>query len=266
MDTSISAFTAVRDILDRGCPFLETVANMIHRVDEWVVCDGFSKDGTWEMLAKMREVNPKIRLFQSKWTQDKVRGLAIGLAYESARLKCRTPWVVKVEADEIWMPGAIELVKEKMLTAPRINSYSVIYTTLSTWDYFRNEAGWHGWRCLIARRERQARVHEDGYNITWIPPLQKVKNTQVYNLGYVFPENILEKWKQNRELHETEPGMSGDHYDLTVKPEEYEFLPYMHHKVEKFDFRSILPDIVHPLLSMRRYVPRMELLDLIKEP
>jgi glycosyltransferase involved in cell wall biosynthesis len=57
----ISAFTVVKDALKQGYPFVESIASMLPICDELLVSDGFSKDGTYEILQKLETLNKKVQ-------------------------------------------------------------------------------------------------------------------------------------------------------------------------------------------------------------
>jgi hypothetical protein len=103
-----------------------------------------------------------------------------------------------------------------------------------------------------------------------VPPYVKSEMPWIYNLGYVFPESILRKWRQYVEngrgtLVPYEMKMAAS----DVSPEDFEYTPPglliddPSEKLAAFDIAD-LPEHVRPLCGMRKYIPRPEILDLIR--
>ena len=105
----ISAFTFIRNALHGGYPLLEAIAAVHPYVDETVVLDMGSDDGTYEILHGIAECNPRIRVHQMEW--DVSKGPAIlGEAHAKHAELCQGDVIVHMEADEIYDRSLIESV------------------------------------------------------------------------------------------------------------------------------------------------------------
>jgi glycosyltransferase involved in cell wall biosynthesis len=61
----------VKDVLEQGYPFVEAIASALPICDEFLVSDGYSTDGTYEVLQKISKVNPKVKVHRCKWSDKK---------------------------------------------------------------------------------------------------------------------------------------------------------------------------------------------------
>lgn len=113
----ITGIMAIKDGIVGGYPFLEGILSVLPIVDEFLVADGGSSDGTWQALKKLQEVFPeKIKLVQDSWVPtpncenidgslDKLVSLAEG------------DWILNVQGDEVWHEGDIGEIKKVIETA-----------------------------------------------------------------------------------------------------------------------------------------------------
>jgi len=60
----ITGINMIRNGIENGYPFAESILSALPLVDEYLMNDGGSTDGTLEVLQKMEETFPKIRLYQ----------------------------------------------------------------------------------------------------------------------------------------------------------------------------------------------------------
>ena len=63
----ISGFMIVKDVLKQGYPFVEAVASSLPICDEFLISDGYSTDGTFEIVQRMANLNKKIKFFRQAW-------------------------------------------------------------------------------------------------------------------------------------------------------------------------------------------------------
>jgi glycosyltransferase involved in cell wall biosynthesis len=86
----ISGFTVVKDAIKQGYPFVESIASVLPICDEFLISDGYSTDGTYEILQKISQLNKKVKVFRDEWTK---RGLTlITDISNNLRKKCKSPY------------------------------------------------------------------------------------------------------------------------------------------------------------------------------
>jgi len=89
----ISCFMIVRNTLSQGYPFVEAIAQALPVCDEMLVGDGGSTDGTLEILRRLEQLNPKIRVYVDPWPG---KSFAHDLRWATNTLmqKCRGEYII----------------------------------------------------------------------------------------------------------------------------------------------------------------------------
>ena len=64
---AISGFMIAKNVIRQGYPFAEAIASALPICDEFLISDGYSDDGTFEMLQKISSLNKKIKLSRTEW-------------------------------------------------------------------------------------------------------------------------------------------------------------------------------------------------------
>lgn len=100
---SVSGYTTTYNCVEQRYPFVESITSMLDCLDEVIVVDGGSNDGTWEVLQDMASQNDKLKLHQHIIDFNDVR-----FAYESdglqkgrARDMCTQDLCWQMDIDEI---------------------------------------------------------------------------------------------------------------------------------------------------------------------
>ena len=122
----ISCFMIVKNALKQGYPFVEAIASTLPVCDEFLVSDGYSTDGTFEMLQQMSSLNKKIKVFRYNWLEEKNITILTDAANE-IRKKCRHEYIFYVQANEIMHEEDIEYVKELPEILPQVDTFSFPY-------------------------------------------------------------------------------------------------------------------------------------------
>jgi len=255
----IGAFMSVRNAIRRGCPLLEVLYSILPAVDLIVILDGESTDGTLEFLEKAKEINKKIRIIKQPWLDLGTSALAIGESESRALALLKDlgeiKYVMKVQGDDVWTDKAISDVIE--CATAGLLGYSLIYKTLDTFEYIRMQPTvWTSRRFLFSSIALNPKVISDGCYLSTdrkITPGKFIKlNSVIFNLGYVFPENIVEKWKQNKEIAADFLSQFGGNFD-GIDPATFDYKPNLDaFKSVKSD-PSEFPPSFKRLSGLRRY-------------
>lgn len=124
-DMGISAFTTIRNGITQGYPFLETIASVLPICDEFLVSDGYSTDGTYEVLQRISGLNKKVKLFRDKWPIQQKKGGAIYKDVTNAvRRRCKSNYIFYLQANEVVHEDSSEYIAQLPEMLPSVNTFS----------------------------------------------------------------------------------------------------------------------------------------------
>ena len=134
---TISGFMVVKDVLSQGYPFVEAIASALPVCDEFLVSDGYSTDGTFEIIQKISKLNKKVKVFRQKWPVNKTMGV-IGEVSNDLRQKCSSEYIFSVQANEVIHEESVEYLRGLPTIRPNVRAFSLPYLSLS-WIYKTQE-------------------------------------------------------------------------------------------------------------------------------
>ncbi len=125
----ISGFMIVKNVLEQGYPFVEAIASALPACDEFLVSDGYSTDGTYEILEKIVTVNPKVKIYRYRWPEKKNMTVLADVTNE-VRNRCQYEYVFSVQANEIIPEIAVAYIKALPIIYPTVNTFSFPFVQL----------------------------------------------------------------------------------------------------------------------------------------
>lgn len=125
----ISGFMITKNVLEQGYPFVEAIASALPACDEFLVSDGYSTDGTYEVLEKIAKTNQKVKIYQYHWPDKKDMTVLADVTNE-VRGKCQYEHIFSVQANEIIHEQAAPFIKALPSTYPTVNTFSFPFTQL----------------------------------------------------------------------------------------------------------------------------------------
>jgi len=125
----ISGFMIVKDVLGQGYPFVEAIASALPICDEFLVSDGYSSDGTYEVLEKIKALNPKVKLYRQQWPKKRTANVLTTVTNE-VRRKCRFEYIFSVQANEIVHEDSVPFIKALPRMLPYAETFSFPYLQL----------------------------------------------------------------------------------------------------------------------------------------
>jgi len=201
---TVSAVLSIRNSIENGYPFVESILSVLPIVDEYLINDGGSTDGTLEVLHRLAEGNHKIRLFQMKDRQS-VRWDGVCEQYLKMYSEAEGDWLFEGQADELIHERDLLSLKHLIETTKwpiiRFHRREIVgnWSRLSEDVYHparlaRNVPGiyqdWNSYggdEFLIKPRH-------------WIDPKRYLKSPfTIYHLYNVFPGNIYNKKRNDAE-------------------------------------------------------------------
>jgi len=95
----LSAYCIIKDGEKYNFPYERCISAACGVVDEFIMVDGGSTDGTWENLNKLAENNKKLKIMQHQWDMDDP--MLMGNEKTYARKQCDGDYLIQLDADEI---------------------------------------------------------------------------------------------------------------------------------------------------------------------
>jgi len=187
----ISGLTIIRNSISNGY-FIEEVIDQLKSIcDEVIVLDGYSDDGTYELLKNIDDIN----LYQDNWDLSSSSGDEFRKITNLGLSRCNGDYVFYLQADELIHESNLPLIK-KLIISNQYNSiqfdfvhlrYSLLYSidTNITPEYSK-----------AIRVIKNIPEIQNGYDAyTFVGDINPCFDSKiiVYHAGYVFIDKILNK-------------------------------------------------------------------------
>jgi len=260
---SVSAAITYRNCIRTGYPFMEAILSMLPFVDEYLVNDGGSDDGTRESTRRLAETFPdKIVVYDmldypsSKWD-------CVSEQYNKMIEDAAGDWIFQGDADEVIHEDDHEPFRYILNhLSPSVDVLEHPRREIKAWRRLSSGRPYHPAR--TARNISHLHQRWPGYggdefldDTGWIKHPRKIKcDVMVWHLYVVFPGNNLEK-RKNDAMYIA----PGDKYRVEI----YE--RYKDREGKEYPDRKIadpipnLPSLVRGLIGWGKYRVREELFD-----
>ena len=123
----------VKDVLKPGYPFVEAIASVLPICDEFLLSEGYSTDGTYEVVQRLAKLNKKIKVVRQKWPSKRSISV-IGDVTNSIRQMCQYDYIFSVQANEIVHEDSLRLIEALPEICPQAQTFSFPYLHLY-WTY-----------------------------------------------------------------------------------------------------------------------------------
>ena len=125
----ISGFITLKNVIQTGYPFVEAIAAILPVCDEFLISEGYSTDGTYEICEKMAQMNKKIKVFRDKWPSIR-RYNVIADVTNMVRAKCSGDYLFSIQANEIIHEESIAFLRALPEIYPKGTSFSLPFIHL----------------------------------------------------------------------------------------------------------------------------------------
>jgi glycosyltransferase involved in cell wall biosynthesis len=229
----ISGFMIVKDVLKQGYPFVEAIVSALPVCDEILVSDGYSVDGTYEVLEKISHVNPKVKIYRYRWPDKKDTSVLVDVTNE-LRKKCHFQYIFSIQANEVLHEKSVPFIRALPSIFPNVDTFSFPYLQLLSKYKFteeyrlrfsRNlpwvEAVWDAWtlgttKAFVRSKALKGLIHPNElflylhygvgfmYANSCYSPISRSRAIYlpepVFRYWSLFPFNFLEKFEKHSDL------------------------------------------------------------------
>lgn len=253
----ISAVTFIHNGLSMGYPFVEAASSVLPYVDEYVLVDCDSNDGTQNILAHMAETSPKFRLHRHPWPVARVGGRSIGEAQDDALAFCSHDWRWLVQADEVWWPESCDKLREVLDEVESqghpFEMFSFPIRHMVGWDRVLDDPAAYS-RCVRVIRGPRPRSAGDGWTFAGGSSFFVMLPQPIHHYGWVFRDQTAEKRIRQAALYPDLPG-----YQEAARAAQSGTNPIDTMTTAPYTGRH--PEIMCRLLGRSRYEVPVELLE-----
>ncbi len=254
----ISGFTFVHNALDGGYPLICAIEAVYPQVDELLIVEAESTDGTREMLEKYKDSHPKIRIIDGKWEYS-AEGCLTKL--HAMHTECKGDVILAFEADEVFDDNLILNVKRMIQFGHR----QILVWRIQVEQNFQR-VRWYPHQ--VHRVFLKGTVTKDGEST--VEHKKKLMEFQelpaeagyIYDVTNCFRDNWKMRYINNARLHD------GGAVTYRKVPEHFIYPWTLEEKdIDKFlaepqwTFKTSpfkLPERLERLVGMTKYKPRME--------
>ena len=149
-EVAMSGYTTTYNCVKEGFPFEISIKSFLQFVNEVVVVDGYSSDGTYEVLQKMAQEDLRIKLYQNEFLQDPG---CDGQNKAFARCLCENDILVQFDVDEIAHEDDVE--KWKLLAKKFPKDTDILHCpVVELWgDLEHSTYRRHMWKWRLSRNK-----------------------------------------------------------------------------------------------------------------
>ena len=290
----ISCLMLTRNLISQGYPFVETILSVIPYCEEMIICEGYSNDGTYEVLRKLeKSYDNKIILKREKWVGKKDLGDVFAQILNDAKEESSGDYILKLDPDHVFVKDTIEDLILIVKANPKREMFILPYLYFVGNWIIKPEK----WGNFFFKNSKDINIVRDSGVIKFTPvgflkftlkninhPKQILKfmrgvyvpTTPVYHYYALFPGNYLTRIEEHKKFYKK---YDWSPYDKVLKKLEeikdwekfWEVVAkeivektwtwYGIRKVVKYSGNPPLPPLIKPLWGQWKYKVREELIN-----
>ena len=125
----ISGFMTLKNVVKTGYPFVEAIAASLPVCDEFLISEGYSTDGTYEICEKLAQLNKKIKVFRDEWPNIRKYSIIADIT-NKVRDKCTGDYLLSIQANEIIHEKSVAFIRALPEIYSRGTSFSLPFMHL----------------------------------------------------------------------------------------------------------------------------------------
>lgn len=125
----ISCFMVLKNVLKTGYPFVESIAASLPICDEFLISDGYSTDGTFEVLERISKINKKVKVLRQEWPSTKKYSVIADVT-NTLRAKCSYDYIFSMQANEVVHEKNVDFIRALPEICPQVNTFSLPFVHL----------------------------------------------------------------------------------------------------------------------------------------
>lgn len=199
---SISGFTFLRNGVELGYPFIESIRSLLPLVDEFVIALGRGNDETLDCVRRLGE--PKIRIIETIWNERMAeRGFVYAQQKMIAQYACLGDWAFYLEGDEVLHEddlAAIRASVDRHHANPAVEALVFDYLHFyGSPDWLAISPAWYRRECRLIRNTIRSYAPDGQY---WVvmdrhrrgrPPRAALAQARIFHYGHVRRQDAMQR-------------------------------------------------------------------------
>ncbi|XRO75840.1 glycosyltransferase family 2 protein [Methanocaldococcus sp. 28A] len=288
----LSCIMLARNLISQGYPFVEAILSVIPYCEEMIICEGYSDDGTYEVLKKLVEVyEDKIIIKRKKWRGKKDLGELFAQILNEAMEESSGDYILKIDPDHVFDKETIEELIFLARMYPKVKIFYLPYLYFVGNWIIKPEI----WAPLFSKNNEYIKLGGDSGGFIFTPlgivkialrnithPLRALKSIHyayvpkpVYHYYALFPGNYLTRIEEHKKFYKKYDWSPYDKiltklkeimdwnkfWEIVAKEiVEKAWTWYGNRKVIKYTGSPPQPSIMKPLWGLWEYKVREELI------
>ena len=256
----ITGVNTIRNGIENGYPLIESILSLLPLVDEYLINDGGSTDGTLEALNRLQLIHPKLTIYEIP-DSPSIRWDCVSDVINHLMDEAGGDWVMRTDADELIHEQDVSRLKQAIENHPhrimRFDRREIVNNWRGiTQDYYPPA---RVAKKLPGLRQDWNRYGGDEYlyGSEWIDPNRELTPTfLLYHLHSVFQDNMLNKRRNDAEWLAPGDRVRTETYERLKEGKTSKYVP-----PHPDDVYPDLPALARGLVTLGSYRIREELFD-----
>jgi hypothetical protein len=202
MNIKVSGFTFLRNAVELGFPFEESIRSLLPIVDEFVIAVGSGRDDTLKRINDIQD--PKIRIIETHWNERMShRGFVYAQQKMIAQYSCTGDWAFYLEGDEVLHEAELDQIRESIQR--HHNNQQVEALVFDYYHFFGSHKtiaigpSWYRRECRLIRNTIRTYAPDGQY---WLVtenhkkgrnPRAALANAHIYHYGWIRQAEKMQK-------------------------------------------------------------------------